>query len=354
MSGLVMYIVCGNKEQRQGNMKKTNPEIKLKHTWSEKQAAVIIKLLETFPGPDDTRCIETRLMVDLMMFFRQISGKDMQFFQLWELLSGNSEFTADIGNPSVRRWDGYYTHWWITAFCQGATAVFTGSDPLENFSKYDAVFDFFLSGSSGKVDVKLPRLPERLKEKAFLSAIADRDGAKIALLYDLCLNPGEKMKNIFNILLNKRDYSTLMFLHSRYGLLENYSPEVILPHFITASPDPGKAAFDRFFTDKGFSVGEAEWNKYGINNPLGSTISSFLQKEGCGEWPLLANASFSVSQRVCRSFVDEFAEPLKSWDAEAQKNINMYDWQIRRLYEHCQAAEVFFKLSQANSKESRQ
>ena len=278
----------------------------------------------------------------------------MQFFQLWELLSRNREFTTDIGNPSVRRWDGYYTHWWITAFCQGATAVFTGADPLVNFTHYDAVFDFFLSGSTGKVDVKLPRLPERLKEKAFLSAIADRDGAKIALLYDLALNPGEKMKNIFNILLNKRDYSTLMFLQSRYGLLENYSSEVILPHFISASSDPGKAAFDRFFAARGFSVDEAEWNKYCVNNPLFTGISCFLENKESAELPLLENALFSVSQRMCRSFVDEFSAPLKLWNAKAEKNINMYDWQIRRLYEHCQAAEVFFKLSQANSKESRQ
>ena len=319
----------------------------LEYYWNDAERSVIHHLKALFPSPEDQRGIETRLMLDIMLFFQQLEKRPRPFFELWEIVQKNKYFTDTLGNDSTGVWDGYCSHWWITAFCQGAAAVFSGKDPLEkeNFPCFDLVFDFFFSGrGTGTANVKIPHLPERMKEKRIMTAIAEKAPEKIIVLYDLARNPGEKMKNIFNILLNRRDYTTLMVLEKQYGLLEQIDRKVLWAHIISPVYDPGKKEFDDYLSQKGFKIDRELWEQMCLNRPFCSGIETFLKMGADPRWPLLQNELFSVPMERVWTWLYEFT-PLLDWEDMEEQN-RPFDWQFQRLYELTLTAKTYFQIRQ--------
>ncbi|MBO5792160.1 MAG: hypothetical protein J6S54_06755 [Lentisphaeria bacterium] len=323
----------------------------LKFDWNDHESAVMKELIRLTPSLNDGHCIETRLMFDLLFLLRKLRKGNERCFQLWKHFRSLPFLPGFLGNSSTLHWEGYFNHWWITAFAQGATEVLAGADPLEkkNFHNYDAVYDFFFSDSAERsIAVRIPRLPERLKEKNLLAAIAAKDVAKIIVLYDLELEQGEKLRNIFNILLNRKAYSILMTLQQMYGGLEQIDRSCLMAHFLNDSSDPGKKAFDGYMIGAGFTFDREMWNRLCVNIPLSSHIQKAFSMGVPLEWPLLENNAFSVSVGRCFSFILEFDLLWGPWGRAAAKHKRIFDWQIERLQKFFSVGREIFLMTEKN------
>ena len=82
------------------------------------------------------------------------------------------------------------------------------------------VFPLYSLFSRKITHFSMPHLPERLQDKSMLEAIKSNDPARLIFLYDSSPSKGEKLKNIYNILLNNQNYNMVMTLHQRFGGLE--------------------------------------------------------------------------------------------------------------------------------------
>jgi hypothetical protein len=83
-------------------------------------------------------------------------------------------------------------------------------------------------------------------DKQLVSAAMLGNLPQIIMLYDMAQNPGQKMKNIYHILLNNQLYEQVIFLHERYGGLEQVNHRILQEHFFF-SKKYGKKFFDKFF-----------------------------------------------------------------------------------------------------------
>ena len=177
-----------------------------------------------------------------------------------------------------------------------------------------------------------------------MTAIAEKAPEKIIVLYDLARNPGEKMKNIFNMLLNRRDYAALMVLEKQYGLLEQIDRKVLWAHIISPAYDPGKKEFDDHLIRKGFKIDQELWEQMCLNRPFCDGIETFLKMGAEPQWPLLQNELFSVPMERVWAWLYEFAPLFAS--LEAAEDLTPFDWKFQRLYGLTLTAKTYFQIRQ--------
>ena len=70
----------------------------LRSCWDETQRSIIRHLKAVFPDRKDQRGIETRLMMDIMLFGSRLEKEPLPFFKQWKYFKKNRHFTNDLGN----------------------------------------------------------------------------------------------------------------------------------------------------------------------------------------------------------------------------------------------------------------
>ena len=69
----------------------------LRSCWDETQRSIIRHLKAVFPDRKDQRGIETRLMMDIMLFGSRLEKEPLPFFKQWKYFKKNRHFTNDLG-----------------------------------------------------------------------------------------------------------------------------------------------------------------------------------------------------------------------------------------------------------------
>ena len=191
----------------------------------------------------------------------------------------------------------------------------------------------------------LPHLPERLQDKALWEAIRQKDLAKIILLYGFAATKGERLKNMYHILLNAREYSMVMALHREFGGLDVIDRNVLLYHLVYAKntlPEDFTSYVKQldhgteFFLWRGSSVYE-EFPQIMLNGlAAGVSPREPIWKRSSCEW---------VSLRMWAHFLDELRTPLKTSleHIRGYDRFNRYSSAVERMTYSLTAAQAFVK-----------
>ena len=284
----------------------------MKHQWNEEALPVILTLKEQLTS--NTKNIETDLELYLVFqkhtrSVRKEYGDKRAFYQIWQ------ETPASFR----KKWVG--TEFWQIWLCQAAAAVLQQKDPLTLEGK--KVFDFLMEWFSREPDfVKVPSLPVRLPDKNLYTAACNGDLAKIIFLYDSAVTPGQKMKNICHLLLNAKDYKTLMQLHDIYGCLDQLDMELLLSHQYKAVQTAGKEKFDLYCFKRNSGDENFSWEKLLKIGCLHTGIRPALNAGLDPDSPMFSHEKCTFSLRQLMYFLDECQEEFdKMYNLEHFKKL---------------------------------
>ena len=191
----------------------------------------------------------------------------------------------------------------------------------------------------------LPHLPERLQDKALWEAIRQKDPAKIIVLYGFAATKGERLKNMYHILLNAREYSMVMALHREFGGLDVIDRDVLLYHLVYAEntlPEDFTSYVKQLDHGKEFFL----WRSASVYEVFPQIMLNGL---AAGVSPQEAiwkrNRDECISLQMWAWFLDELDQPLK----ECLDNIrgcdryNTYGRAVERMKYSLAAAQAFVK-----------
>ena len=284
----------------------------MKHQWNEEALPVILTLKEQLNS--NTKNIETDLELYLVFqkhtrSVRKEYGDKRAFYQIWQ------ETPASFR----KKWVG--TEFWQIWLCQAAAAVLQQKDPLTLEGK--KVFDFLMEWFFREPDfVKVPSLPVRLPDKNLYTAACNGDLAKIIFLYDSAVTPGQKMKNICHLLLNAKDYKTLMQLHDIYGCLDQLDMELLLSHQYKAVQTAGKEEFDLYCFKRNSGDENFSWEKLLKIGCLHTGIRPALNAGLDPDSPMFSHEKCTFSLRQLMYFLDECQEEFdKMYNLEHFKKL---------------------------------
>lgn len=272
----------------------------LKHPWSEEQKEILRalkrKLLQRpFAVERDNYVVFQRTLQRVMARF----GEQKEFYHLWD------EIPCDFASR-LSCWDLRALY-----LTQAAVGVFTGQNPLlrENreLCEYweNNLFSFAYPRS-------LQTLPERLPDKNLQEAVRAGDIARIIFLYDSAATPGQKLKNICNILFNNRKYGMLVHLNKIYSCLNFTDKEILSSHLFRSYNSKGKILFDRWCFSNMKEL-KNSWSKMMRSGALLDGIITALESG----WDPDANAfpasQVKVSLRQFLYFIDEISKEAKNF-----------------------------------------
>ncbi|MBR2872146.1 MAG: hypothetical protein IKB99_01495 [Lentisphaeria bacterium] len=276
-------------------------EYTLKHTWND-SAAEVIKALkhklrtQPFVETDDQHMVVFQRALQRVL---KRYNDNKTFFQLWEDIPLELKSVFRYGSVEM----------WKICLCQSLIAVFTKQDPISHNAQ-DTVKFLSRQLFEDFKRAQLPQLPERLPDKNLLEAARNGDTAKIIFLYDSAVNPGQKMKNITNVLLNKQYYETLMQLHSVYGCLDVVDTVYLYFYHLHTAKEvlPGKEAFDRYCLARFSGEDETFWGKSFIYGTLDKLLIPALESGADSEKALWKFDKYTFPLRGCLLFFDELQE----------------------------------------------
>lgn len=205
--------------------------MKLKHEWTPQQEKIILAAKKQLKREPFEIQLDITVAVQTVL-----ERKNIPFYEAWD------DITADLkGNHC------FSEPYWYIIFLQCCVSVLTKQKNLQQQLSVipEAINDFL----EHLPHLKTPTfLPERLPDKQLASAAENGDLPQIIMLYDMAQNPGQKMKNIYHILLNKGHYEQAIFLHERYGGLDQIDHHILQEHFLfIKNCHCEKKFFDKFF-----------------------------------------------------------------------------------------------------------
>ena len=213
--------------------------MKLKYDWSPVQQDILKTLKKHFTQPLYKPCRAS----EIVNLCYKLSGSDTPSFSaVWEVCREMIHVPGKfyVGADTFTRME----------FLFGIIAMFetNHSYPLGQYKHFQA---FFLNpGADNSFSGLAPeRLPERLQDPALRTAVEAGDIPRVIYLLDSCVRPGKKLKNITHMLLNRHNYSGVMLLHERYGVLDEFSPDILHSHWLRgrSADGTGKSAFNRYY-----------------------------------------------------------------------------------------------------------
>ena len=143
------------------------------------------------------------------------------------------------------------------------------------------------------------------------------------MLYDMAQNPGQKMKNIYHALLNNGYYEQAIFLHERYGGLEQINREILKEHFFFTKKNSGELnPFDKFFCLNILPHLPNIWLEAHSFSILDSVLKTVLEHGGIPNGEVMRTATAILHLRDFLLLVDELEEDLVS-DSFFTVNINV-------------------------------
>jgi hypothetical protein len=285
----------------------------MKHQWHEEALPVILTLKEQLSAK--TVNIETDLELYLVFqkhicSVRKEYGDKRAFYQIWQ----------ETPAAFRKKWIG--TEFWQIWLCQAAASVLQKKDPLTREGK--KVFEFLMEWFFRKpVQVALPSFPVRLPDKNLYTAASSGDLAKIIFLYDSAVTPGQKMKNICHLLLNIKDYQTLMQLQDIYGCLDQFDMELLLPHlYFPVQTTAGKEKFDYYCFRRNSGDENFSWEKLLRIGCLHTGIRPALKAGMNPDAPMFSHEKYTFSLRQLMYFLDECQEEFdKMYNLEHFKKL---------------------------------
>ena len=314
------------------------------HQWDPQQTQIILALKELLPRVSG-KAVKTSLFCDMLSFL------DDRYRRRKENLSPGELWTKCLQAewPENRIFFRPFSQCAPLPFhllCQGTAAVFYGTDVRGKYNS-DAVkglYELFFFREK-KEAPELPHLPERLQDKALWEAIRRKDAAKIIFLYGCAAKKGEKLKNMYHILLNAREYNIVMALHREFGGLDVIDSSDLLYHVVCAEnelPEDFTAYVKQLDHGKEFFL----WRSASYYDVFPQIMLNGL---AAGVSPQEAiwkrNRDECISLQMWAWFLDELDQPLK----ECLDNIrdcdryNTYGRAVERMKYSLAAAQAFVK-----------
>lgn len=298
----------------------------LKHHWSPAQAKILLALKEELKLCP-AQCIETALLYDAMFFYHDLyskKGEKKAFFEVWH----------ESCQMLPLKKDYYYRQLETSALlplhlvCQAAAGVFFDCDFLnQGYSRSMAevfyrrnVFPLYSLFNRKITAFSMPHLPERLQDKGMLEAIKNNDPARLIFLYETVPVKGEKLKNIYNILLNAQNYNMVMTLHQRFGGLELIPADVITAHLVCSEKHIPKSFAD-YASQLKISEGKSFWERFFLCDNYPRLIRNGLKAGISPDLPLGSFGKNSVSLRQWICFIDELKEYIAELNYERRSYI---------------------------------
>ncbi|MBO5792158.1 MAG: hypothetical protein J6S54_06745 [Lentisphaeria bacterium] len=323
--------------------------MKLKHPWMPEEAKIILALKKELTH-DSLRYVQISMLYDCMHFFQELEtqcGNEADISLLWEKC-------RYYGVPmEYRNWGEmpFRSPLCFHLFCQGAAMVLGGINLLDRrkIPEIMAFYDLFFA--SAKV-TEPPHLPERLQDQAIRRAIDADDTPRVICLYNTSMNQGNKLKNMFHIMLNRKHYDMAMKVHAVCGGLEQIPAEVLWCHCALMKKECSKDFTDYVRTvpqSRDFSV----WHYFSNSEALTDIMFNGLQRGLSPDLPLMKYEEISVSLRRWAYFTDEMSEEISEWSEKLPREQGGWrgncDKGIRRLNERLETAKRFVLWEKENS-----
>lgn len=290
----------------------------LKHEWTPQQEKIILaakKQLKRKPFKipfDITAAVLTVL-----------ERKNIPFYEGWD------DITADLKGDNC-----FYEPYWYIVFLQCCVSVLTKQKNLQQqLHLIPAAINDFLNYLPSLE--KPAFLPERLPDKQLASAAENGDLPQIIMLYDMAQNPGQKMKNIYHILLNKGHYEQAIFLHERYGGLDQIDHHILQEHFLFIKGcHCEKNFFDKFFWQNIFPQRPHIWADAHSYCILDKVLKTALEcevipggtvlKRNYRKYHYSPEINFELPLITFLHLVDELKEELEVCDPWQVRNMTKY------------------------------
>lgn len=267
--------------------------MELKHQWSEYQANIINALIRVIKGRRFGISYTTVFAVQNILQKRQV-----EFYDAWgEINALYAEESHSTSEP-----------FWKLALCQGAGGVLY--KPSDTYSGKKEQFRFFRSVFfSYRCLPDMKALPVRIPDRELFNNAVAGNLSNTILLYDMAATKGAKLKNIYHAMLNNHEYEKVMFLHERYGGLEEIDRETLEYHFLFGENKSGKKEFNRFFSENFINDSSDIWRKIYSAGTLDKQIRFMLDIGINPDFPVIENCcKEKVSLRQLLYFVDEISE----------------------------------------------
>ncbi|MBR2911437.1 MAG: hypothetical protein IKC05_07485 [Lentisphaeria bacterium] len=179
-----------------------------KHEWNDTEQEIISALSKSLRN-----CVYQKyedFFIESALHFFMAQDKNLSFGSLWEKVIEKRSIISRVSDGH-RGGDKYEL--WRLQFFHALTA-------LQSFQK--GVFGKDLKTVSRIIqrNSSVDRLPERLQDPCLIHCIEQGECAKIIFYLDTLKKTGERLKNVYNMLLNRGKYSAIVDLYKYFGSVE--------------------------------------------------------------------------------------------------------------------------------------
>jgi hypothetical protein len=179
-----------------------------KHEWNKTEQEIISATVESFRN-----CVYQKyedFFIESALHFFMVQDKNFSFGSLWKKVI---EKRLIISQVSDGRREFSKHELWRLQFFHALTALQSFQKGI--FGKNLKTVSHIVQGNSS-----VDHLPERLKDPVLINCAEQGDSAKIIFYLDSLKNCGTKLKNVYNMLLNRGNYSALIDLYKYFGSVE--------------------------------------------------------------------------------------------------------------------------------------
>ena len=303
-------------------------DLTLKHQWNSRQRHILLyfKAFCRRGVPDFHISMDDMLFMQHRMAgeMKELGGRS-EFYTFWKYF-GRSGFSGYLETSE--------TNLLKNVFIQTALGVLTTMPVLEQQFKSDlySCGNALFARRYPCSDINALKIT--LRDTKILDLALNKDVAQVKLMYDLSRNRACKLKNVYHILLNHKEYDTVMQINGLCGQLEKIDYNVLENHFYEPSNDAGKSKFNDFFMEH-FPVHEDFyfWQRHRYHDNLSAILLPALERGLSPRKVLLPVGSGNVDLHTFLAFIDELKEILAM---DKHKEI------FRRFQEDLKCAGLYF------------
>ena len=309
----------------------------LKHQWNSRQRHILL-YFKAFCRRGVPRF---HISMDDMLFMQLRMAQEMKalggnsgFYTFWKYFGRSGE----AGCPETNE-----TALLKNVFIQTALGVLTTLPVLEpqfRSELYSFGSELFFRRYPYS---DIEKLKITLRDTKILDLALQKDVAQVKLMYDLARNRECKLKNVYHILLNCKEYGTLMQINELCGHLEEIDCNVLESHFYEPSQDEGKGKFNAFFMTHfpGRCTG-AFWKRHRAYDNLSAILLPALERGITPDKSILTSTAGSVGLHTFLSFADELRDVL---------TMPEYKEIFSRFQEDLKCADLYFKYLEKKQQE---
>ena len=312
-------------------------DLTLKHQWNSRQRHILLyfKAFCRRGVPDFHISMDDMLFMQRRMACEMKElGRRSEFYTFWKYF-GRSGFSGDLRNNE--------TALLKNVFIQTALGVLTTMPVLEQQFRSDLYSCGCELFSRRYPYSDIEKLKITLRDTKILDLALQKDAAQVKLMYDLARNRECKLKNVYHILLNYKEYGTLMQVNDLCGHLEEIDVNALESHFYEPSQDEGKVKFNGFFMEHfpGRCTG-AFWKRHRTHDNLSSILLPALERGFSPDRSVLTSSGGAVNLHSFLSFTDELRDILTM---PAYKDV------FKRFQEDVKCADLYFKYLEKKQQE---